>query len=143
MMAFARVLLASEESATAYQIEVSTNRLILQGGSSAPEFLMGGTKSFGDHPVFFGGDIRATRTAKIEDAIRVDVLLRTGEIASDQATNVFSQRYAEVTCALACASLYLSFQGDLSTGRHDGTIVTHSGGIEIPVELDGAHDSNA
>jgi hypothetical protein len=85
----ARALLRSDESAAAYQIDVSTNKVTVWEKSATLSLSASRLKGLSDHGILVACDIRTAGTAEIENTINRDGGFRTSKITSDQAPNVF------------------------------------------------------
>lgn len=78
-----------------------------------------------DHRILVSGYIGLTRTAKVEYQCHIGLGLRLVEISGQQSPDVFRQRHAEFAGALAGAAMSVTFQRDLGSCHHDGTIITY------------------
>jgi hypothetical protein len=112
-IALARTLLRPAESAAAYQIDVSTNRVIAMRQISDPESIPSRVKGLSDHGMFIPCDISPAGITEIENAIDLSRGFRTGKIARDKTAHIFCQRYTKFARSLARTSLYLAFERNL------------------------------
>jgi hypothetical protein len=120
----ARALLRSDESAAAYQIDVSTNRVMDRAGveGKLPTLRLSALrlKGLGDHGILVHCDIRPAGTAEIENAIHRDGGFRTSQITCHQAPDVFRTEFAR---SMARAPLHFVFKRDLGSRHQDGYII--------------------
>lgn len=112
----------SDLSAAAYQMDASTNRLMLSARPAALEgkclcnhfiLIVGAIGIFGNIGAAGLTEIKKRRGATCRSSL--------AEIARRQAPNVFGQRYAEITGPLARAALRV--ERDLGPCHHDDIII--------------------
>jgi len=76
-----------------------------------------------DHGVLLRGDIRASRTADVEDRFDSGNRFRMRQILYKKASKVCGERNTEISGALAGATQKFGFEGDLASRHHYGTIM--------------------
>src|SRR5580658_2067417 len=140
-IALARVLLRSEESTAANQIEVSTNRLIgrrcLSPDSAAQRF-----EGLCNHRILVGSDVGTSGTSEVEYSADIGPGLRSRKIARHKLTHVFSHRHTDFARSLPGAPLQLAFERNLSAYHHDGSIIpSNESNCRTVQSLTGAFDS--
>jgi len=108
--AFARELLASDLSAAAYQMEVSTNRLMRTASSlRAPE-----VKASASMAPLFAADIEPSEAPGRRPPPDRPPVARL-RVARDEAPDVFGEGYAQIAGTLARPALELRLDHDLRT----------------------------
>jgi hypothetical protein len=110
-MAFARELLRSDRSAAAYQIEVSTNRLMLP----AAWFSIARVKGLEKHDILVVGDVGAAGSSEIEDRGRIRYRLRPIQVARDQAPQILSHRHTQIAGAAPHSVLHFGVKRNLGS----------------------------
>jgi hypothetical protein len=96
----------------------SLNESPLTSGSAAH-----GTKSLANHRIFVHSNVGPAGSAEVKDARHIDLHFRTSQITRHQATDVFSQRDANLAGTLARPPLQLGFQRNLRPYHHDVYII--------------------
>jgi hypothetical protein len=85
-------------------------------------------KGLGDHQIFIAAYVGLARTSQVEHQFDVHVGLRLGKVAGHQSPDIFRQRYTQFTGSLASSPMSVTFQRNLGTSHHDGTIIAQPQG---------------